>query len=797
MTMRELQDIKIDPRSKKLKDFIPLVIAYFLGLVVLSAYQNTSLYFSGVLDSIVNKSFFILLLHHLGFASVCAIFLAFFFNILENWKPGKGFLSVKIVIGLLLLIEVVLVNYYVRNYEVLGANFSGWSSLSGSRISIFQVLGVLTACILVVHFSYKYISSFYKLISRMYPFTIILFSLFLATLYSEKKAVNENKTQHLLERIGKTLCNTNAYEGEAEYPLLKEADYTAGLHQYFNFKTDKPTIKIIIVDGLGNSFFDDDGAYVSFMPNLSALKSKSLYWENFLSNTGEGHASLPTIIGSLPFGQNGFTHLEELAHRNTLYSILQRNGYRTSFAYGGNSALNAYDKFLYEEGVGHIIDKNAFGKDYTQQSEDAAGISLGYPDKELFRKYHENISRDTISSLDVLVTLSTKKPYQIPMLDHYLEKVEQSLSNSIFEGREKRIVTKNKELFASFLYSDEAIEEFMAAERNFPGHDNTIYIITGSHHVTDLPQKKALSRYRVPLLIYSPLLKSGQVFNEIASHADIVPSLLNLLNEQYQIESPKNIAWLGSGLLSQKDFLNKKQIPLLRSTNNIQDYISGSNFLTDGDVYALDEDLNFLEEEEDIKIEDIQERFNHFKAVNTYVTTRDKILPKDISLITYSENTFTKEQEIWIQSVFNGQDFDEAYGTARKLALNNDWERALLLCKYILSEIPRHADTEILMGRLYAWQENYERSISILKKVIEKYPDYEDGYCALLDTYYWADRNENVLWIEESVKKNQLNQELLTEKIARSLQKVKEKRTKDLKQAVQGNKDAVVKSNMK
>ncbi|MGB3150549.1 MAG: LTA synthase family protein, partial [Maribacter sp.] len=248
--MHELQNIQIDPRSKKLKDFVPLVIAFFLGLVVLSIYQNTSLYFSGVLDSIINKSFFILLLHHLGFASVCAIFLAFLFNLMENWKPGKGFLTVKIIILILLLFEVVLVNYYVENYEILGANFLSWSIINGG-ISIFQILGMLLICILVCHFSYKYISSFYKVISRMYPFTIILFSLFLATLYSEKKAVNENKTQHVIERIGQEIFASNTYEGTEEYPLIKASSSKTELDKYFNLKESKPTIKIIVIDGLG------------------------------------------------------------------------------------------------------------------------------------------------------------------------------------------------------------------------------------------------------------------------------------------------------------------------------------------------------------------------------------------------------------------------------------------------------------------------------------------------------------------------------------------------------------------
>ena len=713
---------------------------------------------------------------------------------MENWKPGKGFLAVKVIIFMLLLVEVILVGYYVKNYEILGTNFSGLSSLSGAKISVFQVLGVLTICVSAAHFSYKYISSFYKIISRMYPFTIILFSLFLATLYSEKKAVNENKTQHLLERIGKQVFATNSYDGKEEYPLVRQAKNMTGLNEYFNFKATKPTIKIIIVDGLGSSFINDDGIYTGFMPNLSALKNESLYWPNFLSNTGEGHAALPTIIGSLPFGENGFTHISNLSHRNTLFSILEKNGYRTSFTYGGNSALDSYDKFLNEEGVDLVLDKKTFGKDFVLQDKDAAGISLGYPDKELFKKYHNELPQDTIPRLDVLFTLSTKEPFLIPKLDHYSDKVETLLLNNKIQGKERRIINKNKSLFASFLYADEAILEYMKVEKKLPNFENTIYIITGSHYATALPQQNELSRYRVPLFIYSQLLKSGQTQNELASHADIAPALLSSLQLAYKIEVPYAVAWLGDGLNAPQGFSKKKQIPLLRSTNNIQDFILGANFLTDGEVYTLDKNLNFTECENEEDIEFIEEKFEYFKAVNEYVTSEDKILPKPFSLLTHEENEFTKEQKIWIQSVFNGKDFDEAYRTARNLAIDKEWERALLLCRYILNEIPRHVDTEILMGRLYAWQEKYEKSTTILEKVIQEYPEYEDGYCALLDTYFWSDNDENVFRIRDMVKKNSLTQKLLVEKIIRSIEKIKAKKSEELEEQVSRRQSTLAKT---
>ncbi|MGB3152411.1 MAG: LTA synthase family protein, partial [Maribacter sp.] len=301
----------------------------------------------------------------------------------------------------------------------------------------------------------------------------------------------------------------------------------------------------------------------------------------------------------------------------------------------------------------------------------------------------------------------------------------------------------------------------------------------------------------VPLLMYSPLIKTSAELSQIASHADIAPTLLAIIGKHYQISIPEKVAWLGTGLLSKKENISKKEIPLLRSDNNIQDYILGSYFLTDGDVYSLGKDLSFTESSDENEIKSIKENFTYFKGVNNYVTAQDKILPKSASLITHLENEFNKEQEIWIQSVFNGKDFDQAYRTARKLAIDKDWERALLLCRYILSEIPRHADTEILMGRLNAWQEQYDKSIRILEKVIQKYPEYEDGYCALLDTYYWADQDEHVYRINESVKRYNLTQELLSKKITRSLKRAQEKRIVEVKEERQLDKNKLVKNNSK
>ncbi|ASV32193.1 sulfatase-like hydrolase/transferase [Maribacter cobaltidurans] len=765
--MLEYKEDHIETKEKTLRDFIPMVLTFFVGLTFLSIYQNTILYSKGVLDSVFNSSFLLYLLHHLGYTAVISLFLAFIFNILENKRYGLGLRVSKIILILLLIIEASLITYYVQNFEPLGSDFLGLFGNKEIHFSISQVLVASLLTLTICFFSYKYIAPVYTIISRMYPLTIVFFSIFLATLYSDKKPVNENKTQHLAQHVTRSLFQSHSYEGKEEYPLLSPFQSTTGLSKYFQGMDSLPNIKIIVIDGLGNDFVN--GQFNDFMPYLQKLKKQSLNWKNFLSNTGESHASFPSIIGSLPFGEAGFTNLPNFTYRNTLYSILNKNGYTTSFNYGGNTALYNLDRFLEEEKVDLIFDRNNFGREFNLQEEDAAGISLGYPDKSLFSNFHKNNMTTNGPKFDVFLTLSTKAPFQIPNPDDYSNKVERIAEKSNLDGSTKRFVKRNDELFASFTYTDDALAEFMENERNRPNFSNTIYLITGSHQLSEISQNNALSKYRVPLLIFSPLLKKPDEIEKMASHFDIVPSLLALLSENQTFQVPEQLGFLGGDLIQAPNLNEFREIPLLRSSYNIQDYILNDIYYSDGKMYRLDQNLNLTEMEDEEKENTIERRFDLFKSFNSYVTLKNRIIPSSISLIEDKKPKFSKEELIWIESVFNGKDIDNAYTTAKNMAFDKDYGRAQLLCKYILSIIPRHADTEILMGRIHSWQGEYDEAIEILMDVIHKYPKYEDGYCALMDAFYWSGQNEKTYDIQGLARKNGVTDKILTEKFERSI----------------------------
>ncbi len=764
-------------KTRTLADFTRLVISFFGVLVVLAFYQQIRLYVSGVLDSLISKSLLLLIVHDLGFAALTALPLAFLFKALERRKPNLGFKVIGIILFIVLIIEGILIDFYVTNFEVLG---SGFIEIYTSRTSytefIITLAAILPLCIIPFYLLYRITSSTYKIIGRMYPFTIILFSLFLATLYSDKKPVNENKTQHLLVHAITNSLESNKYEGHEEFPLLKDYQPNDELNSYFELKQEFPNLVFVVMEGIGSDFVGEEAAYKGFTPYLDALTEESLYWPNHLSNTGESHASLSSVLGSLPFGENGFTSASNSIHRNTILGILKKNGYNTAFYYGGNSALNQWDKFLFEDRIDYMLDVKGFGSDYNKQEEDAAGISLGYPDKELFRKWYEGRSTLNMPYAEVFFTLSSKKPFRIPDRDKYVNEVTSRIESSQLPKSTYKIIRRNKKAFASVLYADEALSQFMRAYKKLPAYQNTIFIITGSHNMNELPQLNPLSRYRVPLIIYSPLLKKNSRVESVVSHADIVPAILGLLNSKYQMDLPDKVSFLGTGLVNQQPIDPDKCIPFFRHSSNIVDFISGPYLISGGYTYMMNESMSLEEYEEKAVVARLKNDFNQFKAINKYVTRENKLIPRELALFAQTAREPNKQEMIWINSVFNGSNFDNAYKTARSLALDGDRERALLLCSYILNQVPGHADTEILMGRIHAWQGNYVRAIEILEGAILKYPVYADGYSALLDVYFWSDRNEKALLLERQMQRNRVNNEELKEKIHRAMQQMTKKK---------------------
>src|SRR5439155_1678744 len=108
-----------------------------------------------------------------------------------------------------------------------------------------------------------------------------------------------------------------------------------------------PNIVFLGVEGLGRAFSGPNAYLGSFTPFLDELAGKSLYFENFLASQGRTFASLPSILGSLPFAEQGFNSFGRGMPKSlTLLSIHKRSGYRTRFFCGTRLDFDHQGDFL-------------------------------------------------------------------------------------------------------------------------------------------------------------------------------------------------------------------------------------------------------------------------------------------------------------------------------------------------------------------------------------------------------------------------------------------------------------------
>jgi hypothetical protein len=168
-----------------------------------------------------------------------------------------------------------------------------------------------------------------------------------------------------------------------------------------------------------------------------------------------------------------------------------------------------------------------------------------------------------------------------------MEKVGQRLAHlGIAKDAHPGYATQ-REIFASILYTDDALRRFFEGAARLPGFDNTIFVITGDHRLPELPMDTRIERYHVPLIVYSPMLRQPRAIKAVSSQFDIAPSVLAYLANNYGLRSPADVTWLGTGLDTDTGFRNLHAIPLKQTKTELSDFVSGSVYLAQGRLYGL------------------------------------------------------------------------------------------------------------------------------------------------------------------------------------------------------------------
>ncbi|MGV8947563.1 MAG: sulfatase-like hydrolase/transferase [Lutibacter sp.] len=701
------------------------------------------------------------------------------------FKKPIGTILIMVLFSLVVIGQFALVKYSLTTLINLGADILGYSLddmyttvTASESMSFVYFLPFLLFPLLYLGINYLF--NKFTNERQIFASSIILVIIFgsLKLVISEASETNyQNKMYYLgadVLRYQKEQNLTNAYDlfYKKEYPLMQSFQNSKDvLSPFFNIQEEKPNIVIIIVEGLGAEFVGKNN-YRGFTPYLDALISKSLYWENFISNSGRTFGAIPSLLGSLPYGEKGFLELNPLPSHFSLISVLKGNDYTTSFYSGDQSSFDRKINFLEYNGIDFVIDQDKFGSGYVKTQENSGGFSWGYPDEEIFKKTLSELDSKKQPRLDIIATLTNHEPFDFPTKNVYLKKVDSILNSNQLFGVEKDEIRNYKDIFASLLYTDKSIENFMLAYAKRPEYNNTIFIITGDHRLIPITQKDKLCRFHVPFFIYSPMLKKPEKFKSISSHWDVTPSLLSFLMNNYKFNKLEETSWMSKGLDTAKQFRNIHQIPLMRYKGSINDFIYKDYLLADGELFKINENFGTYKVNEDVLLKTALDSLNEFKRLNAYLTKKNKIFPNSRNIYTQPAVQFSKGDMATIEALSKGLTFDEIFNLAKDFAHKKDYNKARLLCDYILNELPNHADARTLKGRTFAWERKFEKAETEFLSVLKRSPFYDDGYSAILDMYWWSDQYEKSIAIGKKAAENQIKNPEISFKVAKAHQKL-------------------------
>ncbi|MFZ2429523.1 MAG: sulfatase-like hydrolase/transferase, partial [Lutibacter sp.] len=362
-------------------------------------------------------------------------------------KKPIGNLLIKVLFCIIIIGQFALVKYSLTTLVNLGADLLGYSLddmyttvTASESLSFVYFLPFILFPLLFLAVNY----GFNKFTNerQIFASAIILVIVFGSSklIFSEATETDyQNKLYYLGADIfryqqEKSIANAYNLSGRNDYPLLKSFENSEDvLSPFFNIQAEKPNIVIIMVEGLGGEFVGKND-YSGFTPYFDSLISKSLYWENFVSNAGRTFGALPSLLGSLPYGEKGFLELNPLPSHFSLISVLKANEYTTSFYGGDNSSFDRKINFLEYNEIDHIIDENRYGPEYVKTQSNAGGFSWGYPDGEIFKKTLTELDGKKQPRLDIIMTLTNHEPFEFPSKSSYLAKVDSMLnSKQIFK----------------------------------------------------------------------------------------------------------------------------------------------------------------------------------------------------------------------------------------------------------------------------------------------------------------------------------------------------------------------------
>ncbi|MBX8484907.1 LTA synthase family protein [Pseudomonas cichorii] len=275
-----------------------------------------------------------------------------------------------------------------------------------------------------------------------------------------------------------------------------------------------PNIILVTIESFSAKYMGSNGDTRNLTPNLDALRKQSLYFNNFYATGTRTDRGLEAITLSIP-PTPGRSIVKRVGRESGFASLgqqLSAVGYDSVFVYGGRGYFDNMNAFFGGNGY-RIVDQSSIA-----ESDISFKNAWGMADEDLYAQTLKLADAGFAAKkpfLLQLMTTSNHRPYTYP---------DGKIDIKSGKGRDGAVK-----------YTDYAIGQFLLEARKKPWFDNTIFVFVADHTAgsagkEDLP----VVNYQIPLFIYAPKLVQPEEDAQLASQIDLAPTLLGLLNLDYE-----------------------------------------------------------------------------------------------------------------------------------------------------------------------------------------------------------------------------------------------------------------------
>ena len=279
-------------------------------------------------------------------------------------------------------------------------------------------------------------------------------------------------------------------------------DLPAGIGTDTLLRTRRPNVVLFLVESFGRSTVDERVGGEPVAPEFQRLKGEGVYFDNLFANSFRTDRGTVAVLSGFP-AQTKMSVMKLPVKSQRLPSIarsLRREGYATSFYYGGDLNFTNTASYLYGTG----FDRLTWQKDLHF---DAPTSKWGYADDVVIDAFTDHVLAEAASQrpfFAAMLTLSSHEPFDVPFA-----KFDDPMLNAM-------------------AFTDACLGRVVERVRQTPVWDDLLVILIADHaypYPYGIANSDAL-RHRIPMLWLGGAVRRPAVVETYGSQSDLAATLL-------------------------------------------------------------------------------------------------------------------------------------------------------------------------------------------------------------------------------------------------------------------------------